>query len=960
MTHIYSSKRTVALFMTLMAVMTIAAAPRSVEQARQEAAQLMKKHTSQKVNGKNGATASGPKLVFTKAKKNTQADEVAYYVFSSGNNLGYTIVSGDDRLPAIVGYTESGDYDTELLPDNLKSFMQAYQEFAETATDEQIAEIKAWKANSSNTHAAVAPFMEETWNQTAPYNNLCPEYQYYGEDGTVQSNRAVTGCVATAIAQILHYYGCPKQLLAEIPAYTTNITVYNTQGKDYENTISLDAIPANETYDWANMLNEYTGNESTTQNDAVAKLMLHAGCAVQMSYGPSSGASAAPETFTKFFGMDKELIKYCNRKNYQIAQWDELLYEEMANKRPVYYSGQSTGGGHAFVIQGYSTDGLYYVNWGWGGYCNGYFDITILNPNSTSGAGASSSEDGYAMDNSMIIGIKPDNGAVDNLPSPMIASTVNLSLSNERISENTLSGTITANPQNINLHEKVFVSVGYKNDNGKYINVSNNPCEIQADQLGFGWSFGLPLNISFPIEEGKTYKLCLIESTDKENWTACEGEDATALTIKIENGDYTIITDSGDLTATATLNAGSGGYAGMSNTIDITVTNSGNKEYYDKVYVRVSNSEDMPGEDTFTQGITAPVNGSTTFNFAYTPATAGTYNFWILDVTGKETGKEIGKSSIEFKEAEAPVLSFVSIKCTNASEDKYNNIDKVYDTKATFEFIIKNEGGFYEGPFGIFDKYNAGTFSGPIKTLTIPNNTTQTFTFTVEGNIGETVGVMLQSRNSSVELEGYKLCYLAGAPEYTRTDNITSGNWNTICLPFNCNVPNDVTVEEFSEINGDKVIFTSVTQMTAGTAYIFKANGNDVNFTSENGKTENINDIEKTEGTFIGVLSKTITFNDDFREEGYTYYGINPTDNEFQRLGTAATCTPYHAYLKVKDETAQAQALKVIHGGGDGTTGISNITDNEKPQVIYNINGQRITTPQKGINIINGRKVIIK
>lgn len=837
MTHIYSSKRTVALFMTLMAVMTIAAAPRSVEQARQEAAQLMKKHTSQKVNGKNGATASGPKLVFTKAKKNTQADEVAYYVFSSGNNLGYTIVSGDDRLPAIVGYTESGDYDTELLPDNLKSFMQAYQEFAETATDEQIAEIKAWKANSSNTHAAVAPFMEETWNQTAPYNNLCPEYKYYGASGTVQSNQAVTGCVATAIAQILHYHKCPSELQADIPGYTIEISVNN-----YLNTIQMPAISAGKSYDWKNMLNEYKGNESTTQNDAVAKLMLHAGCAVQMSYGPSSGASAYAETFSTYFGMNKDVIRKIRREDFNIEEWDNMLYNEIAEGRPVYYEGQSTGGGHAFVLHGYDGEGKYYVNWGWGGYCDGYFDVTILNPNSTSGAGASSSKDGYSYDNFMIIGIQP-NITGDNIQYPVFASNWgNKYISDLSINGNTIQFKATVMVANINAQEYTrYIGLGYKDGDNIVPLQTTEEVTIEAASGITYHSKGFETYFSFDAESGKTYELFIIESTDKQTWIASNGSNKT-VTLKVTDNEVSIIDQ--NIMGTASLEDNIIGYVNQNNTINITINNNSEKEYYGPIYIYIDNSEEQPKGYTYGQGITSVAGSNTTFSFTYYPQKgAGTYKFWIID----KNGNEIGKSDI--------------------------------------------------------------TFHGT---------------------------------------------------EYTRTENITSGNWNTICLPFNCNVPNDVTVEEFSEINGDKVIFTSVTQMTAGTAYIFKANGNDVNFTSENGKTENINDIEKTEGTFIGVLSKTITFNDDFREEGYTYYGINPTDNEFQRLGTAATCTPYHAYLKVKDETAQAQALKVIHGGGDGTTGISNITDNEKPQVIYNINGQRITTPQKGINIINGRKVIIK
>jgi len=914
-------------------------------------------------------------------------------VFSAGSNLGYTIVSGDDRLPAIIGYTESGDYDNDRLPDNLRNFMQAYQDFAENVTEEQITEIKAWKANSSNVHAAVAPFMQEQWNQTAPYNNMCPEYNYYSTGNIVKSAKAVTGCVATAVAQILHHYSCPSQLKADIPEYTTQVKV-----NEYLNTLTMPAIAAGDSYDWANMPNQYTGGESTAQNNAVAKLMLHIGCAVQMNYGPSSGANATPETFTKYFGMDKDLVRYCDRNNYQIAQWDAILYEEMANKRPVYYDGQSTGGGHAFVIHGYEN-GMYYVNWGWGGYCDGYFDITILNPNSNSGAGASTSEDGYGMGNSMIIGIQPDNGIEDDVAQRPVFTSYefcNDSISDLSKSGTTISFTAKIRVANINSTANTrYVGLGYKNDENIIIPLKLNPQIDNKVQIVGMQNNSFSINgyngtFSMDVETGKTYNLFIIESEDAKTWIASYGANKTA-NIKINDNSAILVNTAYNLTATATRNTESGGYAGMSNTIDITVANSGDKEYYDKVYVRVSTSETKPEEDTFVQGITSPIGGSTTFSFAYTPKNAGTYYFWILD----SSKKEIGKSSITFNTAETPVLSFVSITCDNTSEDiatgkcsNYNvKTNKVYDTKATFTFKIRNDGGYYEDRFYIF-KYTGSTntigcSSDNIKTLKIPGNSTTSFTFTLEDNLGETIGCQLECVNQDITIKGLEspntvaiidkpgyglplplenmaICYLAGSPKYTRTENTTLGIWNTVCLPFDCDVPSGVTVEEFSRIESDKAIFTPVETMTAGTPYIFKANGYDVNFESTDGKTKEISEIEKTDGTFIGVLSKTITFNSDFKVAGFTYYGINPEANEFQRLDDTATCTPYHAYLKVADDASKTQALKVIHGGGDGTTGISNVTDSEKPQIIYNLNGQRISTPQKGINIINGRKVIIK
>lgn len=779
MNHFLTFRRFVSLAAMLTAVVVTAiAAPRSVEQAREAALQQMKKHGANRASGQMSATNGAPQLVYSKAGKNASP---SYYVFSAGANRGFTIVSGDDRLPAIVGYTESGDFDTNQLPTNFVSFMQAYQDFADNATDEQIAEIATWRAQAA-AHEAVEPFMKEKWNQTAPYNNWCPVYK---------NQRCVTGCVATAIGQILHYYSDrhPTDLQANIPAYTSIVQIVGTDGQTSTYKKDMPEIAAGEKYDWENMLDVYTGSEIDTLKNAVAKLMLHVGCAVGMKYSPlSSGASATPETFTKYFGMDKELVSYYARADYQIAEWDHMLYKEIAAQRPVYYNGQSMGSGHAFVIHGYD-DGFYYVNWGWGGYSDGYFDITILNPHNTISAGASSTDDGYSMANGMIIGIQPDNGVEDQNVRPIVTA-MSLGINEDKVTVNNGYITTSAKVKIVSFNPEQntrYISVGYIDENFQIQNVAN-PQFIEMSQ---GRLIEKVYDISFPYIDGFTYKLDVIESTDEKNWTICLKNSGNtnpptppyhSVYLKVQNGDVSIIdTPSPSLTAKAELDPEDGnGYAKMDNTINITVYNNGDAEYYDKVYVMVSPSSTMPQGYTYATGITAPVGGSTTFNFAYTPQAAGIYTFWILD----KYGKEIGESSIEFKATTTPVLSFISIKCASASGEKayanyggYNvEMDKVNDTKADFVFKIKNDGGYYKGEFLLYKYDDANsTWKGSLETLEIPANDTKEFTFTVEGNVGDVVGYMLRGYNNvsiaplatpTHPLFDYfyycEICYLAG------------------------------------------------------------------------------------------------------------------------------------------------------------------------------------------------------
>lgn len=775
MRHYYN--RFLFLMVLLLSAVSAIAGPRSVEQARQAVLQLSRTQHYAKAKAEGGRAVTGsPRLVFSKPRGASAAGEAYYYVFSTGKGNGYTLVSGDDRMPAIIGYTERGDYDESLMPENFRNFMQAYQDMMDNLTDKQAADIAAWQAQRTS-HAAVEPIMEEKWNQEEPYNNLCPVINGY---------KTLSGCVATSMAQILHHIGKSHHI-----TLTNTIQDYTT----FRYLFSMPAIPAGDHYDWANMLDVYDGTETEAQGAAVARLMLDVGCAVHMDYTPNfSGAYASSQIFSKYFGMDPELIRQTYRGLYDFAQWDGILYGEMAAHRPVYYDGQSTGGGHAFVIHGYS-DGLYYVNWGWGGYCDGYFDVTILNPQSSSGSGASSSGDGYSTDNCMIVGIQPDNGIEDPLPYSAFSCKAfdNGRVSDLGVRDREVTGRVSVDVYNLNTKKYTRqIGVGYMDDAGNIVpaGVHTSPVTLDefpeyANRISYmSYRFG----ISFPASEGRVYELFMIESEDGTHWTAMEGRKNNAV-VKVEGGAATLVEKAAELTATVALNKESGGYCNMMNTIDITISNSGDMEYNDVARVRVNSNESMPYYDILTQGITVEKGGSMTLTLSYMPPTAGTYHFWVLD----SQENLIGKGSVTFREAEAPVLSFVSIKCANASGERIYTqcvgyemeMDKVNDTKADFTFEVRNDGGFYEGDFLLYNDFNSedGSFRREVVRLRVPGNTTSRFTFTVEGKAGDIVGCSLanmdyeiaplQVPNShrvktpegewSYDYEDAEICYLAGS-----------------------------------------------------------------------------------------------------------------------------------------------------------------------------------------------------
>lgn len=314
------------------------------------------------------------------------------YVFNVGIDGGFVVVSGDDRLPPVLGYADSGTYDEDTMPENMRKWLESYALQMEWLSSHPEAAARRNVVKGGT----IAPLIKSKWGQGSPYNDLCPTY----EEG-----HYVTGCVATAMAQVMYYHQWPKHTTAEIAAYTSN-----TQK------ISMPAIAAGTTIDWANILPHYDASASSTQRAAVAQLMLICGTAVKMDYaadGSGTYTDLAADALRNYFDYDASTdIK--SRRSYTHTQWNQLIYDELSAGRPVMYDGSSDYGGisagHAFVVDGYGGDDFFHVNWGWGGYKDSYFLLSVLDDNAAIGEGAASSIDGYSWGQHAIIGIQPNTG----------------------------------------------------------------------------------------------------------------------------------------------------------------------------------------------------------------------------------------------------------------------------------------------------------------------------------------------------------------------------------------------------------------------------------------------------------------------------------------------------------------------------------------------------------------------
>ena len=294
--------------------------------------------------------------------KNLRSDKTnnaPYYAFNL--EQGYVIVSGDDEMTELVGYAENGFFDAENVPPQMQLWLDGYAEYVAAV---QSGKAKARKILLSDSPSVVVePLVTTKWNQDAPFNNFAPEYT----DDNNNTQRCATGCAATAMAQIMKFHNWPEQGVGH---YSYEHQSFGTISSDFSEHV----------YDWTNMIDRYNNGEySNVQADAVALLMKDCGVSLNMNYGPVSGASIYSYTpaFKNYFRYSSRTV---NRSGCETAEFTRIITDELQEGRPIIYCGTGEDGGHAFVVDGYDTNYFLHVNWGWGGYSDGYFDMNYMDP----------------------------------------------------------------------------------------------------------------------------------------------------------------------------------------------------------------------------------------------------------------------------------------------------------------------------------------------------------------------------------------------------------------------------------------------------------------------------------------------------------------------------------------------------------------------------------------------------
>ncbi len=377
-----------ALLLTTVSTVTNAK-PITRDQARALAAQhMMQRHDGRRLSPVTGAALS---------PASEDSGLQPYYAFNRGAGEGFVIIAGDDAVAeSVLGYCDEGTFDYSQLPPNMREWLDGYaQQIARLGSGLQ----RARAPHRVPTHPAIAQLMSSKWNQGAPYNDECPEYFNQG--------RSVTGCVATAYAQILYYQRekMVTETQAAMPAYS-GYTAHPTYGN-----LQVAGIPKGSPIDWEGMTDTYGSGSSARAKKAVAQLMHYCGVGVKMDYTNSASGAQSYEVYNalrNYFGFGSS-VRYVSYQSVSTDdEWDALAYNELAEGRPFYISGANADVGHAFVCDGYDGNRRYHINWGWGGQSDGHYYLSNLTPGEQ---GIGGSDDGYNAYREMIIGIEPENYA---------------------------------------------------------------------------------------------------------------------------------------------------------------------------------------------------------------------------------------------------------------------------------------------------------------------------------------------------------------------------------------------------------------------------------------------------------------------------------------------------------------------------------------------------------------------
>lgn len=950
-------KKLLSLVWLLLCSLPLYSAPVSPEQARQIALDYLKRQAGT-LPGLNRAPDQQPELCL--AYSPTQPARVAspdghapeqqalLYVFNNQTDGGFVVVAGDDRANAVLAVTGQGSFDPALLHPGIQWWLhEAEASMARLMADNNRQRTMVIRAEGLA--ASVGPLLTTQWGQGKPYNNLCPTDHMHG-------GRSVTGCTATALAQILKYH--------KYPAKGSDTISYNTSTHG----ISISADLSTFTFDWANMADNYsTTNTTSKQQEAVAKLMYACGVACQMDYcSLGSGSSALPAIVEQYFGIDKACTAH-EREYFTTNEWNAIVMTELNAHRPVLYSGASQEGGHAFVCDGYNTDNLYHINWGWDGFCDGYFDLITLDADRNDDPDRPTDySSSYGMGQRILVGVQPNQGGA-NVSDELFLSG-QLSVSATKV---TRSGQFTVTATNLSAGLEDFAAGGLVGL--AYYDTSGTSC---VQDIPYALSKGLSKYAYYPalsfsdrtvpatLPNG-TYTLRVICGSSKENMhpvrCAVGTGQPTELVVTVTDESVTF-SNPADLAYNLSLSSTTmpeggtapGGQAAMS----FTIHNNGSLYQgevgliRDNYWVCRSGMIVEPdGDFVFNPMVRMPEElGTDHLQLIYYDHMAGGY------VTLAECDPEVKG----YKLAALPVTVLTPTIAKGMSDDMLK-----------IRLTLRNEGNdTFQGQIYAIIPAGGSNYFHDLGDFTVAAGETQTWVKSLNLNYGGS------------PYEGgtyYVYPYNAGTNQYISHTNeasftvgtqgsltvATPEGYATCCLQHPFTVPQGMECGVVTDANNEQLTinycYSAGNTVPAGTPVIVKASPGsytyDIDFANSpaaptgnllKGQLDDNGYCYAGEGTWKYYM---LSYNSTGTNLGF-YYGTAD--------GAAFLNGPARAYLAVPADKAYAMGYNLTDGMATGCTPA--LQQAGQPDAAFTIDGRRVTGNVKqlphGLYIINGKKVM--
>lgn len=922
----------------------------------------------------------------TLAHRATHDGNICYYVYNQSGG-GYVIIGGDESARKILGWSQTGTFDYNNMPDNMRWWLTHYEKEISNTIQQIRAgklklapETKSAKTKAADTHVSIAPLLKVgdtpiQWNQGKPYN--------YAIDGGY--GNFVTGCVATAGAQVMRYHAWPNT--DRNLRYETKILAQSQSGDLYSPAITNDY-----TYNWNKMFPQYNANLSFNDENVrdMAELLYRIGRSIDAKYGTNETSASTYDlgkSLIEHFDYDPGLL-YRERSYYSDAEWEQMIYNELSAQRPVIYSGQDlySNSGHAFVCDGYdASNDAFHINWGWGGYCDNYFALTgtgALAPDG-SGTGGAGMTAAYSREQAVITGIQRNL----NNDYAIILGAEPFSYESDEVISNT-SITLKGRFSNLsyaNFNRYLgFIIKDVDNDAFQYIATYNYGQELQP-RYGFT---SIKLRLPSELAIGHRYSVCpvysnieLSEDISKAEWIKAQmPADYNLPIFTLIEGEPVMRAASSAWAINSSANIAPGSLLSTNGTLWI--GNLGERTETFNIGFKFTNTSD-PADVTYTGVVKTfsinpnyRVGSQVSFLIPATLSIGATYAISVVyqdrDGQWTETERENNYTlpTITTVEPQTLVLASdpeVSNNGYFTPEDlciKLRVLNRTNETKNTGTISIiaytgnSTKGAFTLSPVNIpagdeheFEvKYNNFSF-----------NQGQHFT------VGEKYYFQIRHSFTGVE-SNYNV---ANPIQLCNTRNVnftmTNAEWSTLCLPYDAEVPYNLYAYSINEIDANgNLVMEEVDRLKMNCPYLISGKPGQYTFTGP----------DTPYGNYVNGLLTGITTIPDAGNEIYAPQGSFILQNQSAGVGfyqvqnansqKLRTCS---AYLKVPATYAVSPNtsfnLRIKGTDDDIETAIVNINEpvlnneNYDQKAIhsnsYDLSGRHVNRKTRGLIISNGQ-----